>query len=73
MFTWNDYTLALVFSGPHSRTLPMAAGQLVTRSGIDWGQLCAIGTFVVVPMMPAGLAVRRWLVTGLTLGAVTGE
>lgn len=73
VFAWNDYAFALVFSGPDSQTLPIAASQLVTQSGIDWGQLCAIGTFVVVPMMLAGLAVRRWLVTGLTLGAVTGE
>ncbi|QUH00192.1 carbohydrate ABC transporter permease [Saccharopolyspora erythraea] len=73
VFAWNDYAFALVFSGPNSQTLPIAAGQLVTQSGIDWGQLTAIGTFVVVPMVLAGLAVRRWLVTGLTLGAVTGE
>jgi multiple sugar transport system permease protein len=73
VFAWNDYAFALVFSGPNSQTLPIAANQLVTQSGIDWGQLTAIGTFVVVPMMLAGLAVRRWLVTGLTLGAVTGE
>jgi multiple sugar transport system permease protein len=73
VFAWNDYAFALVVSGPHSQTLPIAASQLVTQTGIDWGQLCAIGTFVVVPMMLAGLAVRRWLVTGLTLGAVTGE
>jgi multiple sugar transport system permease protein len=73
VFAWNDYAFALVFSGPNSQTLPIAASQLVTQTGIDWGQLCAIGTFVVVQMMLAGLAVRRWLVTGLTLGAVTGE
>lgn len=73
VFAWNDYAFALVFSGPNSQTLPIAANQLVTQAGIDWGQLSAIGTFVVVPMMLAGLAVRRWLVTGLTLGAVTGE
>jgi hypothetical protein len=28
---------------------------------------------VVAPMIVVGLVVRRWLVTGLTLGAVTGE
>ncbi|WP_027932600.1 carbohydrate ABC transporter permease [Amycolatopsis thermoflava] len=73
VFSWNDYAFALVFSGPHSQTLPIAADQLVTQTGIDWGQLTAIGTIVVLPMIVAGLAVRRWLVTGLTLGAVTGE
>jgi multiple sugar transport system permease protein len=73
VFAWNDYAFATVFSGPSSQTLPIAASQLVTQTGIDWGQLTAIGTIVVIPMILAGLAVRRWLVTGLTLGAVTGE
>ncbi|WP_030261349.1 carbohydrate ABC transporter permease [Streptomyces violens] len=73
VFSWNDYAFALVLSGPHTQTLPIAASQLVTQTGIDWGQLTAIGTVVVIPMMLVGLAVRRWLVTGLTMGAVTGE
>lgn len=73
VFAWNDYAFATVFSGPSSQTLPIAASQLVTQTGIDWGQVTAIGTIVVLPMVLAGLAVRRWLVTGLSLGAVTGE
>ncbi|MGA8115296.1 MAG: carbohydrate ABC transporter permease [Actinocatenispora sp.] len=73
VFAWNDYAFATAFSGPRSQTLPIAASQLVTQTGIDWGQLTAIGTIVVAPMVIAGLVVRRWLVTGLTLGAVTGE
>ena len=73
VFAWNDYAFASVFSGPSSQTLPIAASQLVTQTGLDWGQLTAIGTIVVAPMVIAGLAVRRWLVTGLSLGAVTGE
>lgn len=54
-------------------SLPISASQLVTSTGIDWGRMTAIGTVVVLPMFVAGLAVKRWLVTGLTLGAVTGE
>ena len=42
------------------------------RNG-GWGQLTAIGTVVALPMVLVGLAVRRHLVRGLTLGAVTGE
>jgi multiple sugar transport system permease protein len=73
VFSWNDYAFAVTFSGPESQTLPIAASQLVTQTSIDWGQLTAIGTIVVAPMILVGLIVRRWLVTGLTLGAVTGE
>jgi multiple sugar transport system permease protein len=73
VFSWNDYAFASTFSGPESQTLPIAASQLVTQTAIDWGQLTAIGTIVVAPMILVGLIVRKWLVTGLTLGAVTGE
>ena len=73
VFSWNDYAFAATFAGPNSQTLPIAAAQLNTQTGLNWGQLTAIGTIVVLPMMIVGLAVRRYLVRGLTLGAVTGE
>ncbi|MGB9185205.1 MAG: carbohydrate ABC transporter permease [Solirubrobacteraceae bacterium] len=73
VFSWNDYAFASTFSGPSSQTLPIAASQLVTQTSVDWGQLTAIGTLVVAPMVLVGLVVRKWLVTGLTLGAVSGE
>jgi multiple sugar transport system permease protein len=73
VFSWNDYAFAVTFAGPGSQTLPVAASQLITQTGVDWGQLTAIGTVVALPMILVGLAVRRYLVRGLTLGAVTGE
>jgi multiple sugar transport system permease protein len=73
VFSWNDYAFAVTFAGPGSQTLPVAASQLITQTGVDWGQLTAIGTVVALPMVVVGLAVRRYLVRGLTLGAVTGE
>ncbi len=73
VFSWNDYAFAVTFTGPGSQTLPVAASQLITQTGVNWGQLTAIGTVVALPMVVVGLAVRRYLVRGLTLGAVTGE
>lgn len=70
LFAWNDYAFATTFAGPNSQTVPISAAQLVTQTGIDWGALVSIGTVVVLPMIVAGLAVRRYLVAGLTLGAV---
>jgi multiple sugar transport system permease protein len=70
LFAWNDYAFARTFSGPNSQTIPVAAARLVTQTGVDWGVMTAIGTIVVLPMILAGLVVRRYLVAGLTLGAV---
>lgn len=73
VFAWNDYAFASSLGGPNSQTLPMSAGNLITQGGLDWGQLSALGVVVALPMLIGGLAVRRHLVTGMTLGAVTGE
>jgi multiple sugar transport system permease protein len=70
LFAWNDYAFATTFAGPNSQTIPISAAQLVTQTGIDWGALVSIGTVVVLPMIVAGLLVRRYLVAGLTMGAV---
>ncbi len=70
LFAWNDYAFATTFAGPNSQTIPLAAAQLVTQTGIDWGAMVSIGTIVVLPMIVVGLLVRRYLVAGLTLGAV---
>lgn len=70
LFAWNDYAFASTFSGPSSETIPVLAAQVVSQTGIDWGALTAIATVVVLPMIAVGIAVRRWLVQGLTLGAV---
>ncbi len=46
---------------------------VITKTGVDWGQLTAILPVVALPMIVVGLAVRRYLVNGPTLGAGTGE
>jgi multiple sugar transport system permease protein len=50
--------------------VPVAASLLITQTGIAWGQAMATGTIIVLPMLVAGLAVRKYLVKGLSMGAV---
>ena len=59
------------FVGPGSQTLLAAPSRLITKTGVNRGQLTAIGTVVALPMATGDLAVRRYLVRALTLGAVT--
>lgn len=44
----------------------VAASRLITQTGVNRGQLTAIGTVVTLPMTLAGLAVRRYLVRVVT-------
>ncbi|MFC3882143.1 carbohydrate ABC transporter permease [Bacillus songklensis] len=70
MFSWNDFMFASIFSGHDTQTIPVAASLLITQTGIAWGQAMATGTVIITPMVIAGLAVRKYLVQGLSMGAV---
>lgn len=70
MFAWNDFAFASVFTSPDTQTIPIAASLLVSQTGIQWGQAMAIGTIIVIPMLILGLISRRYLVRGLTMGAL---
>ncbi|MBT4426167.1 MAG: carbohydrate ABC transporter permease, partial [Rhodospirillaceae bacterium] len=52
------------------KTLPVATAELVQPVKIQWGSIMAAGVVTTVPMMFLGLLIRRYLVTGLTMGAV---
>jgi multiple sugar transport system permease protein len=70
IFSWNDYALAVVFTSGKTQTLAVACARLMTEYGIVWGQVMTMGVFLVLPVIALGLAARRYLVEGLTFGAL---
>ena len=70
LLTWNEFLIALVLTGQHTQTLPVAITSFLTFQGTEWGPLTAAGTMIMVPMLILGLFVQRYLVRGLTMGSV---
>jgi multiple sugar transport system permease protein len=70
IFAWNEFLFALVLSGDHSRTMPVAASTFVTSYGTDWGYLAALSSTAMIPTLLFILFVQRHLVRGLTLGGL---
>ncbi|WP_119270059.1 carbohydrate ABC transporter permease [Taklimakanibacter deserti] len=70
LFAWNDYLFAAIIGSGGAKTLPAATRELVQPQNIQWGQIMAAGVVTTLPMMFLGLVIRRYLVTGLTMGAV---
>ena len=62
--------LCVLFGSGGAKTLPVATAELVQPVKIQWGSIMAAGVVTTVPMMFLGLLIRRYLVTGLTMGAV---
>jgi multiple sugar transport system permease protein len=72
VFSWNYFLFALVLSNTDTKTLIAAAFNFVGEGSTDWGALMAAATLIALPPLVLAAAVQRWLVAGLTLGAVKG-
>jgi multiple sugar transport system permease protein len=72
LFSWNDYLFALILGGTGAKTLPVGISELASATSILWGQIMAGGLIMIVPMIVLGLVIKKYLVTGLTMGAMRG-
>jgi multiple sugar transport system permease protein len=72
VFSWNDFFFALILTRTEAMTAPVAVVNFMNYAGWEWGRIAAGGTMVMLPVLAFSLAVRRFLVNGLTAGAVKG-
>ncbi|MEU3983757.1 carbohydrate ABC transporter permease [Streptomyces sp. NPDC026672] len=72
IFSWNEFLFALVLSSDRTQTAPIGVAGFVGSVSIDWGGSSAAAVIALIPIFVLGLAAQRFLVRGLTLGAVKG-
>jgi len=71
--SWNEFLLALVLTQTDaSMTLPVGIAGRVTQYEIKWGVMSAAGVVAMIPILVFAMSVQRYLVRGLSLGAVKG-
>ena len=71
--SWNEFLLALVLTQTdEAMTLPVGMAGRVTQYVIQWGAMSAAAVVAIVPILAFALAVQKYLVRGLSLGAVKG-
>lgn len=70
IMTWNEFFYAFVLSRDVTRTYPVYIPAFFGAFQIDWGGMFAASTSGVVPPVVLGLLIRRYLVRGLTFGAI---
>lgn len=72
IFSWNQFMFAVVLSGRVTQTVPVAVFQFMSYGSSNWGQITAAAVLITLPVVVISLVVQRWIVTGLTAGAVKG-
>jgi multiple sugar transport system permease protein len=70
IFSWNEFLFALILTATRAETLPVAVTGFIRETGIMWGHMAAAGVVIMAPMVLFSLAVQRYLVRGLTMGAI---
>jgi multiple sugar transport system permease protein len=72
IFAWNNFVFALVLASADKQPVTVGALAFVTASGIQYGQIAAAIVLSITPTLALALYAQRYLVEGLSLGAVKG-
>ena len=72
IFSWNELLFALILTGGENRTLTAMIPSLVGHPKGLWPQVAAACMIQSVPVLVFIFFVQRYLVSGLTFGAVKG-
>lgn len=71
--SWNNFLFALMFMSDQSKfTIPVGLSYTLGEFDVDFGALAAGGVVAAVPVVVVFAVVQRYLVTGLSAGAVKG-
>jgi multiple sugar transport system permease protein len=72
ILSWNEFTFALILNSGKTSTIPVAIAALQTSEGTAIGRVSAAATIAVTPIVVFGLFMKKYLIKGLTFGAVKG-
>ena len=72
MGAWNHFFYGLILTSFNARTLPVEASNFVGEYAVQWGEVSAISTLIIIPPILVVFFMQKYLVSGLTLGAIKG-
>lgn len=73
VYAWNEYLFAFIFTTTRAKTAPLLLSEMMSSlTGVDWGVLFAAVTIQLVPVAVFVVLVQRFLIAGLTAGALKG-
>jgi multiple sugar transport system permease protein len=70
VFAWNEYFFAVVLAGADAPTLPLLLAGQTSSQGTRWWSIAALATAAITPLIIIGLILEKYIVKGLTAGAV---
>jgi multiple sugar transport system permease protein len=72
LFAWDELLFATALTEHNAETIPIGIRNFIGNYNEEYDQLMAAGVVSTIPVLIAFFATQRWLVKGLTAGAVKG-
>ena len=70
MFCWNAFNYPLMLAGRQTFPVTVGAIQFISYEQVLWGQMAAATIVAALPQLLLSLMVQKYIVRGLTMGAV---
>lgn len=67
---WNEYFFASLLTSSEAKTLPVMVASQTGSQGINWWAMAALATAAIAPLVIIGVLLERYIIKGLTAGAV---
>ena len=67
---WNEYFFAALLTSTKAKTLPVMVASQTGSQGISWWAMAAISSAAILPLIIIGVFLEKYIVKGLTAGAV---
>ena len=67
---WNEYFFAALLTSSEAKTLPAMVASQTGSQGINWWAMAALSTAAIAPLVVVGIFLERYIIKGLTAGAV---
>jgi len=70
--SWNEFFIALIVTASRAKTITVIVTEFATQFGIDYGLMTTGGVIGSIPPLILAFLLQRYIVQGLTAGAMKG-
>lgn len=70
IFAWNEYAFALMLTSEKARTAPPHIPSMIGSGLVEWAAIAAGSLFFLIPVVIVTFTLRKYLLRGVTFGAI---
>ena len=72
LLAWNEFLIPVMLAGNSAKTLPVFISGFISARNLDWGPMAAASSLAILPIAILTVLAQRWLISGLSSGAIKG-